>query len=182
MEKRKIYGKDLTISFQKLSKDNCHMLSKINCNKKYIQKYFREEALNDNKATTYIFINELDSDVISAFSISCSGIVDTSNPRYRDIIPAIEIDNFATNENYQKMPYSEDWDDGTLSHQLLLFCINYIKQVPCSYCSAVALILHSVPDAIKFYENGGFQSFLEYMSEKNTTYLKGCTPMFLNLI
>jgi len=58
----------------------------------------------------------------------------------------------------------------------------YIKEVPCSYCSASMLLLHSVPDAVNFYEKGGFENFREYMFEKNVRFLRGCTPMFLSLI
>ena len=154
-----ILGKDINIGFGKLSKSNNILLEKFNCDNPSIDKYFTEDALNDRQSTTYLFINKDEEDIVAAFTIYCSGVIDRSNPANRNILSAIEICYFATNKKYQKLPYSENKNDRTLSHQLICFCINYIREVPCSYCAASILILYSVPDAVKFYSNAGFDNF-----------------------
>ena len=182
MTKSNICGKDIDIGFSKLTTNNFKILSKFTCGNSYIDKYFTKKAISDKQTTTYFYYNKNDLDVIALVSINCSGIVDLSNPTFKDMIPAIEISYFATNEKYQKLPYSENKYDRTLSQQILSWCITYIKEIPCSYCAAAMVILHSVPDAVNFYSNAGFKSFLEFMEEKNIPSLEGCTPMFLNLI
>ena len=183
MRKNDFYGEDLDIGFSKLTIRNFEILSGFTCGNDYIDNYFKTKAILDEQTTTYIYINKGDLDVISLMTINCAGIVDLSHPTYKNMIPAIEISYFATNEKYQKLPYSKNPDDKTsLSSQILSWGISYIKNVPCSYCAAAMILLHSVPDAVKFYKKSGFRNFLEYMEEKNVPELEGCIPMFFSLI
>jgi len=182
MKKNRLYGNNINIEFNKLDKSNCHSLSSFYCGNTTIDEYFRKDAINDSDATTYFFLNKDNTEIIAVFTICCSGVTYTPESEFSYVIPAIEIMYFATNEKYQKMSYSEKQDDKTLSHQLLLFCIDYIKKVPCSHCAAAILTLYAVPEYVKFYVDGGFESFMDFMEEKNKPFLQGCLPMFMFLI
>ena len=178
MAKNDTYGKNLEIEFQKLNKTNNYVLSDFKCEYANIQKYFREDAVNDKSATTYIFVNVKENpEIVTAMTINCS-IIDLSD---NEILPAIEISYFATSDRYRKMSFTENRENGTLSFNIMLFCINYIKDMICSQCAADVIVLYSVPTAVDFYKRAGFFEFENFMARKDNPYLEGCLPMYLPL-
>ena len=96
--------------------------------------------------------------------------------------PAIEIDYFAIDEEYQGLKYDETDDDEPFNLSDALFgdilgvCLEVSKIIAFKF-----LILYSVPEAKNFYKKHNFEEFYKFMNKINNTHVEECIPMFLEI-
>ncbi len=180
------YGKDYTISICKPSDVDKSILEAFSCDNPSIDHFIHNECLHSQKEVTYLFLDEENNKIMGFCSISCDGIPITqenSQKRiYKTSLPCIEVDYYAIDEAYRKLPLKEDSSrHETLSQALFLLMIEHIKEISKSFVGATYICLYSVPDATSFYGRCGFESFKPYMHRDEYPYLDGCTPMFYQI-
>lgn len=186
-----VLGKDIYYNIYNLEKEDLKYVRKFKCGNKQIDKFFRDDALNDTRTVTKVVwrrnenddidtkLDKDNSDIIAMYSLSCSGMFhDINDKKY--LIPAIEIRYFAMNEKYQNLSYSDDTEEGVFSDYILLKIIAQIREITEAELGADKIILFSVPDATRFYERNLFER-IEYKNIDLLRYLKGSVPMVFNL-
>ena len=180
-----MYGVDYSITFRKVEPDDIEQIKKFDCGNKNINFFIQNECLESKKNVTYLFVDDASKDIIAFCSICCSGILlKDSDGKVRTFtnIPSVEIDFFAVDEKYSKMPLDKDSTRyETLSRALFGLLIKYIENITRNYVGATHISLYSVPQAINFYKRSGFVEFDSYMQRDKKNYIARCTPMFLTL-
>ena len=163
------------------SKDDLKGIS-FNCGSEYIDRYFREELLNDDDAVSYCFwANAEKQELVGIASLSCSGIIIRSASSY-NITPAVEVKIFAVDERYQHTIFpGADEDAGHWSDYCWYYLMEIVYGITDKHCGAGHIVLYSVPDAVTFYKRHDFKAFAELMAMPSNMVIDGCIPMFLNL-
>lgn len=189
-------GKDVNYRTVILDEENINSTNLFDCGNSAINSFLKFNALessDNNEAKTYIFLNELENKVIGFFSLRCSAIYCDISVSKEDNksntdggrtinFPAIEIDYFAIDIEYQGLKYDEIDDDElfTLSDALfgdiLGICLEVSKIIAFKF-----LILYSVPNAINFYKKHNFKEFYIFMNRINNMHVEDCMPMFLEI-
>lgn len=174
------YGKDIEVSLEMLEeRQPLHM--DFSCGNEQIDQYLHNRATEDNTGVTYLYVDKKASRVIAFCTLTCSAIFTaTVEEKYSSLIPAIEINFFATDENYQHLPY-DDTEGGSLSDYILDDMIVRIQEIAEKQVGASAIVLYSVPEAITFYERHGFASFGDFMFGDEGYFVDGCEPMYMML-
>lgn len=180
-------GDSIQISEIHISKLETCDLEEFKCDNKNISDFFKNESKHLERNVTYVFIDINEKRIIGFYSLCCNCIttmVEDKDERgnrftYKKNIPAIEIDFFAIDEDYRKMPYHKDskrYD--TLSKYLFLYVLEEIKQISKILVGAEYICLYSVPKAKNFYKRCGFKRFTEYMIKDRNPYFNECEGMF----
>lgn len=189
-------GRDIEYKTVILDEENINTTTLFNCGNFVINEFLKFKALessNRNESKTYIFLNELENKVIGFFSLKCSAIYcdisinreeNETNVEGRRTInfPAIEIDYFAIDEEYQGLKYDETEDDEPFNLSDALFgdilgvCLEVSKIIAFKF-----LILYSVPDAVNFYKKHNFEEFYKFMNKMNNMHVEECIPMFIEI-
>ena len=184
------YGKDIIFNFYNRSEEDLGYLKKFDCGNSEINKYFNNEAISDTKSVTKVIwrkdeksdkLNKEENDIIGLYSVSASAMFYDDYDDKKYIIPAIEIKFFAINQEYQDMPFSEDYEEGVFSDYLFASIINNIRGITENECGAEKIVLYSVPDAVEFYKRNGFEE-IEYKDTDLLTFLNGTKAMVLDLL
>ena len=178
--KRKKYGCEIELSVETLSFKHKKYLKAFSCGKESLDEYFKTKALDDEDATTHIFIDKEAKKPIALVSLSCSGIMLNSSTKFY-IYPAVEIKMFALNEEYKNLKYSNEKNDNEkLSDKIFNYIIfKLICDFTDNYCGAGRIVLYSLPDKVSFYKDRhNFCDFVELMYPNDEMYLKDCVPLY----
>jgi len=156
-----------------------HLLSGFHCGNESIDTYFQSQAVSDDDAVTYCFLDDDLKTIIALSSLSCNGIIVTSSKMIYTY-PAVEIKMFAVNETFkhQCVPGGDGmhWSD---------YCFNItiakIYEFTEKYCGASRMFLYAVPQAYNFYVRQGMRPFTDLLHGDDRMYLDGCIPMYMHL-
>ncbi len=160
------------------------LVRSFKCGNQYIDKFVRDLSFKSKDLVTYAAIDDKQNKLISVLSLACSGIYtmhSPKSPRKNSLISAFEIKYFATDVHYQKIPYSENEEDLSLSYQIFAKWMKDIIQISQNVVGAKKIILYSVPEAESFYRRFNFTDFKQFMAKDEQTSLNGCIPLYFNL-
>ena len=131
---------------------------------------------NNPEGTTYVAIDRDKNKIIAYCTFTASGLTKMYE---NDTItqPAAEIKYFATDEDYQHIPYDDSDADYKVSDHIFCKIIERLEIISESTLYFECIILYSVPGAVSFYKRNGFEDFSDYMAPDKYRYIEGCTPM-----
>ena len=178
-------GDEIEIEFKTLGKEDKELVKGFTCDNPWIDKFVKTHSYKDKETVTYAAIDKKLSKIISIFTIECTGIYtvhSSKSKRSNSMISAFGIKYFAVDIRYQSMPYSDDERDRTLSHQLFNKWMSILIMLSRTVVGAKKIVLYSVPEAESFYKRFGFINFKEYMAKDDARALRGCIPLYFNLI
>lgn len=174
-----MFGEDIKLKQVIIKDEYLEKINHFDSGNESIDKYLREEALSDTKATTKLFINKENEDIIGMYSLACSIMCyEIDGKTYP--MPSVEIKHFAIDKKYQDMSFSNEEDDGVFSDSILNKIINEIRTLTENDIGADKITLFSVPDAVDFYKRNLFDT-IDYKELDVLRYLQGCTPMCFDL-
>lgn len=177
------FGEDIPISIRILDKSCKKYLQCFESGNVSIDYYFSEQAINDKAAVTYLFVDEEMDKLVACMTLSCSAIIIEANSEMKlstTLMPAVEIQFFAVDEEYQHLPYVKR-SSRTLSYYLFSYMIEEIREVSKTVIGAEKIVLYSVPKAESFYKRLKFVPFGNSMYGDQGTYISGCIPMYYDL-
>lgn len=175
------YGNEISVEVQVLSNASRKYLD-FTCGNPSIDHYFHKEALNDNSAVTYLYIDNASDKLIAFATISCSAIFTEAEERlFSTILSAMEVKFLAVDETYQHLPYSDADKSPKLSDLMFDDMILRMQEISQTEIGASKIVLYSVPPAVSFYKRHGFREFGDSMYGDEGYYLDGCKPMYLDL-
>lgn len=178
------YGNQIDMEFVVLGRDYRSVAERFKCDNQYIDDFVRNLSWKDKETVTYAVIDKGENRIVSVMTLVASGIytVHTINSRRPNIVlPAVEIRNFATDVRYQKIPMSEEVQT-TLSKMIFSKYLRDILEMSRNVIGINKIVLYSVDEAINFYSSFGFKGFKKYMARSEARTVKGCTPMYMNVI
>lgn len=178
--KRVKFGQQLPVRVEVLEERNSPLTRDFYCGNPAIDHYFRNEALDDATAVTYLVIDELNERLLAALTISCSAIFLSKKLQLSTLMSAIEVVYYAVDVYYQGLPYRPD-DEKSLSHYLFSYLIEMMRSISRSHVGAAKIVLYSVPEAKNFYTRLGFIPFPSSMYGDRGTFVRGCVPMYFHL-
>lgn len=180
--KKRGYGIDLNISSRRVTENDSTLLKRFQCENPSIEHFVHVGCLESKSNVTYLFIDEDVNRVIGICAIGCSGIStieDNGGSFYRTMLPSIEINYFAIDEDYRSLLYDKDSNRyDTLSKALFLRMLAHIKHISEEHVGATHASLYAVPRAASFYKRCGFEDFDSFMEGDGNPYLRDCVPMY----
>ncbi|MBP3352114.1 MAG: hypothetical protein J6L65_06890 [Lachnospiraceae bacterium] len=178
------YGNQIDMEFVVLSREHKEIAQRFKCNNEYIDKFVKKIAWKDKGTVTYAVIDNEENRIVTIMTLVASGIytVHSNNSRRPNIVlPAVEIKNFATDIRYQKIPMTEE-EGTTLSKMIFSKYLRDILELSKNTIGINKIVLYSVDQALNFYKCFGFKDFKSYMARSEDYAIKGCTPMYMNVI
>lgn len=177
----KRYGSEISVSIVLLKSENRHYTGNFYCDNNEIDKYFREIAPYDETAVTYLFIDTEEDSPIACVTLACSAIFTTETEnQFSTLQSAMEILYFAVDENYKHIPYVKG-SPLTLSHYILSYMLDRMREYSHTVIGASKVVLYSVPSAVRFYSRCDFKAFGDAMYGDKGYFVNGCVPMYFDL-
>lgn len=175
------YGNQIPVKIMLLSPEERKYTQNFFCDNKAIDHYFRNLALHDPSAVTYLFVDSEKDSPIAFVTLACSAIFTTDyGDQFSTILSAMEILYFAVDESYKHIPYIKG-SPLTLSHYILSYMLDQMKEISHTHIGASKVVLYSVPEAVHFYERCDFKEFGDTMFGDEGTFVSGCVPMYYDL-
>lgn len=178
-------GDNIEIEFKILGVKDKELVKGFRCDNPWIDKFVNKHSYKDKETVTYAAIDKKLSKIISILTIECTGIYtvhSSKSKRSNSMISAFGIKYFGVDIRYQSIPYSDNEQDKTLSHQLFNKWMSTLIMLSRTTIGAKKIVLYSVPEAENFYKRFGFINFKSYMAIDNEHSLRGCVPLYFNLI
>lgn len=177
----KRYGNQIPIRIELLKPENKHYTENFYCDNKVIDRYFRITAPYDETAVTYLFIDIEEDSPIACVTLACSAIFTTEiADQFSTLQSAMEILYFAVDENYKHIPYIKG-SPLTLSHYILSYMLDQMREYSHTVVGASKVVLYSVPSAVHFYERCDFKEFGDTMYGDKGYFVDECIPMYFDL-
>lgn len=178
------YGEEIEIEFVILEREHKDLAKQFKCGNDYIDKFIRTISYKDKETVTHAAIDVKNNHIIAILTLVATGIYTEPSKlskREKKVISAVEIKNYAVDMRYQKMPYSQNKSDNTLSYQILNKYIKDIFELSKHQIGIKKIILYSVDKAVTFYKRFNFHDFKKYMVRLDKRGIRGCVPMYFNL-
>jgi hypothetical protein len=124
----------------------------------------------DEEATTLIFIDKTNGNIIGFCSYCCSSIKDIDVVR-----PAIEIKAFGVDKHYQNKPL-KDHRGLTISAYIFQYCIKTIEDISRNHICARYIVLYTYKNEKNFYKKNMFNEFNAFYEklENSNEHIEGC--------
>lgn len=178
---KKQYGSEISVRIELLKPENKHYAENFYCDNKAIDNYFRITAPYDETAVTYMFIDTEADSPIACVTLACSAIFTTeTEEQFSTIQSAMEILYFAVDESYKHIPYIKG-SPLTLSHYILSYMLDTMREYSHTVIGASKVVLYSVPTAVRFYQRCDFKEFGETMYGDKGYFVTECIPMYFDL-
>lgn len=186
------YGEEVEYEFGLLSGSDKYKLKSFTCGNDHLDHFIQEDIIPDKDVINedgLIFKVEdrKNHHIIAIISLAANGIV-FKQSNYMKILPAIKIDVFAVDKNYQKMHYNQESEDDCIrdNHFYLSDCI--MAEV-ISHCNEISknnalvnfILLYADKKAYRFYERNLFLKFEAYMEQEKNMEINENIPMYMRL-
>lgn len=175
------YGSQIPVRIELLKPENKHYTESFYCDNSAIDRYFRKTAPYDETAVTYLFIDAKEDAPIACVTLTCSAIFTTeTKDQFSTVQSAMEILYFAVDEDYKHIPYIQG-SPLTLSHYILSYMLDQMREYSHTVIGAAKVVLYSVPTAVHFYERCDFKEFGDTMVGDKGYFVNECIPMYFDL-
>ena len=174
------YGCQIPVRIEVLTEANARLTRNFYCGNPAIDDYFRQDALDDSSAVTYLVVDDESDQLLAALSISCSAIFLSKKAQLSTLLSAMEVVYFAVDVTYQGLRYRPG-DNASLSYYLFNYLIEMMRRISREHVGAAKIVLYSVPEAENFYKKIGFKRFVGSMYGDLGTFVRGCVPMYFDL-
>lgn len=175
------YGNQIPIDILLLTPKTAKYTKHFYCDNVALDHYFRNKAPRDQTAVTYLFIDSENDNTVACVTLACSAIFSADEAeQFSTILPSMEILYFAVDERYKHIPYIKG-SPLTLSHYILSYMLNEMRDRSHDVIGASKVVLYSVPTAVRFYKRCDFKEFGDTMYGDKGTFVEGCVPMYYDL-
>lgn len=187
-----IYGKEVDYEFALLEASDRHKLKSFSCGNKKLDKFITEDIIPESSVINedgLIFKAEdtKKHKIIAIISLAANGII-FKETNYMKILPAIKIDVFAVDKEYQKMHYNKEseQDPNSDNHFYLSDCImaeviRHCNEISESYVLVDYILLYADKKAYRFYQRNLFLDFESFMEKENNMEINDNIPMYMKL-
>lgn len=188
-----VYGEEIKYECDLLKPEDYDALQAFSCGNVRLDSYIHKDLISHGYVDTedglpFKVWNVENGKIISVFSLAASGIIYKID-NYTKVLPAIKIDIFAVDINYQKMhmdkesELAEDRNDHVYLSDSIM-CSETIKRcrdISEKYAAAKYIVLYADKKARRFYERNLFSDFIEFMEKEKNMEICENDPMYMEL-
>ena len=186
------YGEEVEYEFTLLNFSDKEKLQKFNCGNKKLNSFIHDEIIPNNEVINedglmFKAEDKKTGNIIAIVSLAASGIIFTQT-NYSKVLPAIKVDVFAVDKEYQKLHYNQETeeDKNPDNHYYLSDCImgeviQHCKLISEEYALVNYILLYADKKAYRFYKRNFFLEFELYMEQENSMEIKENIPMYMKL-
>lgn len=186
------YGEDIEYSIGVLEYSDKSDIQEFDCGNEIINSYIRAEIFGE---TELLLTDGLHfkvcisgtNKIIGFFSLASSGIVHKMD-NYLHMIPAIKIDVFAIDKNYQKIHFNKESKQSInngehyyFSDQILMEVVRHCREIDTKFALVDYIVLYAAKNAVHFYERNFFGSLEPYMLNEQNMEINSNIPMCMAL-
>lgn len=187
-----IYGEEVDYEFTLLKPSDKHRLKHFKCGNKQLDKFIHEDIIpgyevNNEDGLIFKAEDKKNHNIIAIVSLASNGIV-FKQTNYMKILPAIKIDVFAVDMNYQKIHYNKESEEDSdpdnhfyLSDCIMAEVIRHCHEISEEYALVNYILLYADKKAYRFYERNLFLNFEAYMEEEKNMEINKNIPMYMKL-
>lgn len=187
---RYLYGEEVEYEYNLIQPEDVTKLQAFSCDNKRLDYYIHNELIQGNIVDTedglpFKVIDLKTDDIITVFSLATSGII-WKMDNYTHVLPAIKIDIFATDINYQKMHIDSASKESVnpdehfyLSDSIMCDVIRHCRDISENKATAKYIVLYADKKARRFYERNMFSDFSEFMEKENNMEINKNDPMYM---
>lgn len=187
-----IYGEEVDYEFVLLEDSDRHKLKQFTCGNVKLDKFIREDIIpycNVYNEDGLIFKAEdkKSHKIIAIVSLAANGIV-FKQTNYMKILPAIKIDVFAVDKEYQKMHFSRESERNPdpdnhfyLSDSIMGKVIRHCNDISENYALVNYILLYADKKAYRFYQRNLYSDFEVFMEKEQNMEINKNIPMYMKL-
>lgn len=186
------YGEEVEYEFALLEASDKDKLNNFSCGNVKLDKFIHEEIIPQDKVINedgliFKVEDEKNHKIIAIISLATNGII-FKQTNYMKILPAIKIDVFAVDLNYQKMHYNKESEDDPdpdnhfyLSDCIMGEVIQHCNNISESYALVKYILLYADKKAYRFYQRNFFTNFESFMEKEKNMEINENIPMYMKL-
>lgn len=186
------YGEDVDYEFGLLEVSDGDKLKCFDCGNAKLNQYIRQgvvlgSQVNNEDGLIFKAEDKIDNKIIAVVSLATNGVVHKQT-NYMKILPAIKIDVFAVDKQYQKMHYNEESkkDPNKENHYYLSDCImaeviKHCNRISEEFALVNYILLYADKKAYRFYQRNFFLDFESFMEKENNMEINKNIPMYMKL-
>lgn len=187
-----MYGNDIQYEIELIKPDDYNKIQAFSCGNMKMDHFYHEELIHHGIVDTddglpFKVINIDNGDIIGVFSLAASAIL-IQVDKYTHMLPAIKIDTFAIDMNYQKLHMDEyskssinSDDHFYLSDSIMCDVIKKCRDISEQYATVKYIILFADKKAKRFYERNFFLDFDDFMYQESNMEIIANDAMYLEL-
>lgn len=186
-----MYGEEIRYKLELIKPEDYEKLQAFSCGNEPLDKFIHNELIVNNKinddALPYKYIDIGNEKICAVVSLAASGI-SYKIDNYISVKPAVKIDIFAVDKEYQKMHMDKESKEALNRDDHVYFADDIMADVlkRCRDMSEKMLmikyvILYADVKALRFYERNFFMNFSKYMEKENNMEINKNYPMYLEL-
>lgn len=186
------YGEEVEYEFTLLTPADKTKLKSFTCGNEKLDKFIQEEII-----PVYEVINEdglifkaedkKNHKIIAIVSLAANGII-FKQTNYMKLLPAVKIDVFAVDKQYQKLHYNEESEKDPvpdnhfyLSDSIMGEVISHCNYISEEYALINYILLYADKKAYRFYQRNLFLDFETYMEQERNMEINENIPMYMKL-
>lgn len=184
------YGEEISYDFNLLKVEDLEELQPFICGNKKLDEHIRKRVIQegqivDEDGLYFVFRDLSNKRIIAVVSLAASGII-FSVSNYMHVLPAIKIDVFAVDKEYQKIHYDKESEMDSENHyyfsdDIMGTVLSHCRKIAEEKALAQYVVLYADKNAYRFYIRNGFSDYSEFMiKEKNQKISENC-PMYIQL-
>lgn len=189
-----MYGEEISYKISVVKPEDKNLFSGFSCSNEKLDKYIKEEIFegksieNPDGLHFKVTSNEKNGErAIGFFSLAASGIIHRIE-NYSHILPAVKIDVFAIDVNYQKIHYDKDSENSEnpddhyyFSDDIMCQVIKHCRTINEQYVLVDFIILYADEKAVRFYKRNMFEDYVPYMEPEKNQEVKNLRPMYFRM-
>lgn len=186
------YGNEISYDYALLRPEDNDRLQVFSCGNTKLDSFIHDDLITDNSVNTedgltYKVWDLNNRNIIGIVSLAASGIIHHQDSYIR-LLPAVKIDVFAIDSNYQKIHYDEDSKNNPnpdehyyFSDDIMGTFISLIRDISDHELLANYILLYADTKAYRFYERNGFLNFETFMEKEKNMEINKNIPMYMQL-
>lgn len=186
------YGEEVEYKFNLLEASDKKKLKSFSCGNIKLDNFIQgdiipESSVINDDGLTFKVEDVKNNKIIAIISLATSGII-FKQTNYLKLLPAIKIDIFAVDKDYQKMHYNKEseQDPNPSNHFYLSDCImseviEHCNTISEKYALVNFILLYSDKKAYRFYQRNSFLNFESFMEKENNMKINDNIPMYIKL-
>ena len=183
------YGEEISYDYHLIKPGDFTALQAFSCGNKKLDKFIHEELIVDMEVNTedglpFKVEDTTTRKIIGVVSLAASGIIFKLD-NYTHVLPAIKIDVFAIDKEYQKLHYDKESENSDehyyFSDDVMGTFIKHCRDIAEEKAVAHYIVLYADKEAKRFYVRNYFNDFAEYMVKEKNMEIQANDPMYMKI-
>ena len=185
------YGEKIQYECDLVKPEDYDKLQAFSCGNEKLDNFIHNELITEkdinDDGLPFKYTDKANGDICAIVSLAASGITFKVGP-HTQVLPAVKIDVFAVDKNYQKLHMdeisekAEDKDEHIyFADEIMANVLKHCRNMSEKMLMIKYVILYADKNALRFYERNLFEHFLKFMEKENNMEINKNYPMYMKL-